>query len=134
MKPYISKISYPVIALAFFVVGCNRQDAECLSRMGRKVSAHAKASTGELGSKIDLGWVGMKREPSLQDKVQDRLRFENTLTDITFEVTVKDKQVELKGIVKTPSQRQRAIELADTTVGVEKVIDSIIVREDDAPK
>jgi len=119
----------PMLAMSLLVVGCNRQDTECLSRIGRKVSAHTKASTGEMGAKIDLSWVGMKREPGLQEKIQDRLRFENTLADVTLEVVVKDKQVELKGTVKTPSQRQRAIELADTVAGVEKVVDSLVVRE-----
>jgi osmotically-inducible protein OsmY len=126
----IGKKPFALVILLFAMIGCNRQDTECLTRIGRKVSAHTKASTGEMGAKIDLGWVGMKREPSLQEKVQDRLRFENTLSDVKLEVIVKDKQVELKGTVKTPSQRQRAIELADTVGGVEKVSDAIVVREE----
>ena len=44
---------------------------------------------------------------------------------------VKDKEVELKGQVKTAEQRQRAIELAEMLVGVEKVTDSLTVREAD---
>lgn len=119
----------PLFVISCLGVGCNRQDTECLSRIGRKVAAHAKESSGELGTKIDLRWTGIKREPALQEKIQDRLRFENTLNDVALEVVVKDKQVELKGIVKTPSQRQRAVELADTVAGVEKVVDSIVVRE-----
>src|SRR4029077_7517055 len=98
---------------ALLAAGCNRHDAEALSRIGRKVGDHAKSNIGEFGAKIDLSWVG-KREPTLQEKIQDRLRFENTLTEVTFEVAVKDKEVELKGTVQTPSQRQRAIELAET--------------------
>jgi BON domain len=114
--------------------GCNRQDTECLSRIGRKIGAHAKSSAGDVGGKLDLGWAG-KREPTLQEKIQDRLRFENTLTDVIFEVNVKDKEVELKGTVKNPLQRQRAIELAETLAGVEKVTDAIQVRDEgDAPK
>jgi osmotically-inducible protein OsmY len=126
----IGKKPFALAIVLFAMIGCNRQDTECLTRIGRKVSAHTKASTSEMG-KIDLSWVGMKREPSLQEKVQDRLRYENTLSDVKLEVTVKDKQVELKGTVKTPSQRQRAIELADTVGGVEKVSDAIVVREED---
>jgi BON domain len=125
------------IAFLFVVTlcaGCNRQDADCLSRIGRKIGAHAKDSAGDVGGKLDLGWAG-KREPTLQEKIQDRLRFENTLTDVAFEVTVKEKEVELKGTVKNPLQRQRAIELAETLAGVEKVTDAIQVREEgDAPR
>lgn len=109
--------------------GCNRQDTECLSRIGRKIAAHAKAGSGEIGSKIDLSWAGAKREPTLQEKVQERLRWENTLSEVAFEVHVKDKEVDLKGTVQSASQRQRAIELAETVVGVEKVHDAILVRD-----
>ena len=55
--------------------------------------------------------------------------FQARLARSSWQVLVKDKQVELKGTVKTPSQRQRAIELADTVAGVERVIDAITVRE-----
>ena len=115
-------------ALLLLAVGCNRQDTDCLSRIGRKLAAHAKAGSGEVGAKIDLSWAG-KREPSLQDKIHDRLRFENTLTDVAFEVHVNGKEIDLKGSVKTALQRQRAIELAETVAGVEKVNAEILVRE-----
>jgi hypothetical protein len=126
-------LSFTLVLLA--VAGCNRQDTECLSRIGRKVAAHTKRNAGDVGAKIDVCWPGPKKEPSLQEKIQDRLRWENTLTDVKFEVTVKDKQVELKGTVKNAQQRQRAIELAETMVGVDKVTDVITVPEpDDAAK
>ena len=125
MPRWLAALIVSVVCLA----GCNRQDTECLTRIGRKIALHAKNSTGELGSKVDLSWAGVRKEPSLQEKVQDRLRWENTLTEIAFEVHVKDKQVELKGIVKTPLQRQRAVELAETVAGVEKVSDALTVPE-----
>ncbi|HZZ79148.1 MAG TPA: BON domain-containing protein, partial [Gemmataceae bacterium] len=112
-----------------FCAGCNQQDAECLSRIGKKVAAHAKNGAGEVGGKVDFRWAHM--EPSLQDKIVDRLRYENTLTELKFDVVVKGKEVELKGTVKSPLQRQRAIELAETVAGVDKVTDSLKVREED---
>jgi osmotically-inducible protein OsmY len=117
-----------IALLLLLAAGCNRQDTECLTRIGRKLAAHARTGTGEVGNKIDLSWAA-KREPSLQDKIQDRLRFENTLTEVTFEVRVNGKEIDLKGSVKTALQRQRAIELAETVAGVEKVNADILVRE-----
>ena len=111
------------------LVGCNRQDTDALSRIGRKMTAHAKSNADDLGAKLDLRWTGSKKEPTLQEKVQDRLRFENTLTDISFEVLVKDKEVELKGTVKTDLQRQRAAELAETIAGVDRVTNSLQIAE-----
>jgi osmotically-inducible protein OsmY len=121
-KYVISAVCLLAVTMA---AGCNQQDADCLSRIGRKVAAHARSGAGEVGGKFDLRWA--RSDPTLQEKIQDRLRFENTLTGITFEVSVKDKEVELKGTVKTPSQRQRAVELADTVAGVDRVIDSLTV-------
>jgi osmotically-inducible protein OsmY len=109
--------------------GCSRQDAEGLSRIGRKISAHAKGSAGDVGGKVEHALFGSKKDPSLQEKVQDRLRWDNALADVKLEVSVKNKEVELKGEVKTAQQRLRAIDLAETSVGVEKVTDAIVVRE-----
>jgi osmotically-inducible protein OsmY len=118
-----------LLALMTMCVGCNRQDADCLARIGRKVAAHTKNSAGDIGSKLDVSWAGSKKEPTLQEKIQDRLRWENTLTDVSFEVNVNQKEVELKGTVKNAQQRLRAIELAETLVGVNKVTDAITVKE-----
>jgi hypothetical protein len=112
-----------------FLAGCNRQDTEALARVGHKIAGHARTTADDMGSKLDLRWKGMRQEPSLQEKIQDRLRWENTLTDVTLEVHVKEKEVEVKGSVKTPLQRQRAIELAETVAGVDKVTDAIQVVE-----
>jgi osmotically-inducible protein OsmY len=124
-----------LLALTTMSAGCNRHDADCLARIGRKVAAHTKNSAGDIGAKLDVSWAGSKKEPTLQEKIQDRLRWENTLTDVTVEVLVVNKEVELTGTVKTAQQRQRAIELAETVVGVDKVTDSIALREaEDAAK
>ena len=70
-----------VLFLATVCTGCNGQDAECLSRIGRKIAAHTKSSAGDVGSKLDFGWSGTKKELTLQEKVQDRLRWEKSLTN-----------------------------------------------------
>lgn len=117
-----------VLLIVVLVAGCNRQDTECLSRIGRTLADRAKAGTGEIGAKLDLNWAN-RREPSLQEKIQDRLRYENTLGDVAFEVRVNGKEVELRGTVKTALQRQRAVELAETVAGVDKVNAEIVVRD-----
>jgi osmotically-inducible protein OsmY len=114
------------LALPFLSAGCNRQDADRLSSIGRKLAAHAKSSTGDLGAKVD---ARLKKEPTLQERIQDRLRCDKMLAEFTLEVNVKDKEVELKGNVKTAQQRQRALDLADI-VGVDRVSDAIVVSDD----
>src|SRR5262245_37884522 len=94
-------LSLIVLALAMGSAGCNCRDTEALGRIGRKIAARTKDGAGDVGGKFDLNLPAAKKEPTLQEKIQDRLRYENTLTDVTFEVSVKDKEVELKGTVKT---------------------------------
>jgi hypothetical protein len=128
-------LSTIVLALTLFSAGCNRNDADSLGRIGRKLAARGKDSAGDVGAKFDLSLPASKKEPTLQEKIQDRLRYENTLTDVTLEVSVKEKEVELKGTVKTALQRQTAINLTDTVAGVGKVVDSIKVLElEETPK
>ncbi len=122
------------LMIAFLIVlinqtGCNRNDAECLSRAGQKVAVHAKGNFSEIGGKVDVSWPGVRREPTLHEKIHDRLRFDKLMKDATLEVHVKDKEVELKGTIANLEQRQRAIELAESVVGVEKVTDASQLRE-----
>lgn len=117
------------LAILAAQAGCNRNDADCLSRAGQKVVAHARHTYGDLGGKVDVPFLGSKREPTLQEKIHDRLRFDKALKDVPFEVHVKDKEVELKATLTNPEQRQRAIELAESVVGVEKVNDATQLRE-----
>ena len=117
-----------------FLSGCNRNDADCLSRAGQKVAAHARSNFSEIGGKVEVPWPGSKRESTLQEKIHDRLRFDKNMKDATIEVHVKEKEIELKGTLANVEQRQRAIELAESVVGVEKVNDAMQVREPIAEK
>lgn len=119
-------------AFATLACGCNRNDAERLGRIGTKVSAHAKANSSAIGAKVDLSWP--RPELTLHEKIHDRLRFDKALGDVTIEVHVKEKEIELKGIVKDAAQKQRAMELAESVAGVEKVADAMTIRETDETK
>jgi len=124
-------VALTLASTPIFCAGCSRHDTEALGSIGRKIAAHTKRNTGDISPKLSMAWIAAKKEPTLQEKIQDRLRWENTLTDVTFEVTVKEKEVELKGAVKTAQQRLRAIELAETVSGVTKVTATITVQEND---
>jgi osmotically-inducible protein OsmY len=119
--------------LLMVLTGCNRQDTDALSRMGRKINARARSTADEVSSKLDLPWPTAPKEPSLQEKVHDRLRWDSTLNGSKLEVRVNEKEVELRGTVRSPQQKQRAVELAETVLGVEKVRESIEVSEGDPP-
>jgi hypothetical protein len=118
---YRGAVCLLVVALA----GCNRQDTDCLSRVGRRLLDRAHGATQELRGKLDVGLP----VTGVQERVQQRLRADKALAETAIEVTGQGAEVELKGMVKTRDQRTRAVDLAETTVGVEKLSDVLQVSE-----
>jgi hypothetical protein len=109
-----------VLGLAGLAAGCSREDTERLARIGKYVGAHAEAFSADWREGVGDSWHG-----SLQARVAARLRWDKGLEGLAIRVRAAGGTVELKGTVQHPGQRQRAVELAQTTAGVEKVTDLI---------
>ncbi len=112
---------------------CNRQDTECLGSIGRKVMVRAGTATAPFREKIDSLKIARPVLDTLQEKVSARFRWEKVLADLTLEVVVTGNEIELKGIVKTAEQRSRAVELAESTTGVERVLVNLTLADSGAP-
>src|SRR5262249_35270153 len=111
-----------LVLLALICAGCNRQDVDGLERIGRKVLDRTQAAVSPLREKFDhtirgIGGAG------LRERVQQRLQWDKSLAETRIEISVADAAVELQGKIKSDLQRRRAIELAETTLGVERVTD-----------
>jgi osmotically-inducible protein OsmY len=123
-----------IFALGFCLilvsVGCSRQDSDAISKIARKLFDRTQAATEEAREKLDMPWKGAGKDAPLRERIQARLRWENTLADQAIEVVVREKEVELQGTVKTALQKQRAFELAAATTGVDNVQDSLKVAEE----
>lgn len=111
-----------VVLTSLFLAGCNQQDADGLARIGKKVVARVGAAAGPLRDKFDSGVRGLA---GVKERVQARLRWDKQLAETAIEVSVSVGAVELKGAVASEEQRRRAVELAETTQGVEQVTDSL---------
>jgi len=112
--------------LLFLGAGCNRQDIDGLGRIGRRALDRTQAAVSPLREKFDhtlqgIGTLGLRQ------RVQHRLQWDKSLVDTSIEVAVTENEVELKGTLKRDEQRRRAIELAESTVGVERVSDHLQV-------
>src|SRR5205814_665419 len=113
-------------ALAAFAGGCNRQDTECLARIGRKTIGRTAGLTGDFRNTLTSGWQGVCTtldETSVESRVLARLRWEQTLAESKLEVRLKDGSIELSGTVADLTCRRRAVALAESTAGVSKVVD-----------
>lgn len=114
-----------MIALfALGLAGCTRQDADGLERIGHKVLERTQAAVSPLREKLDDTLKGFGGG-GLREHVRQRLQWDKVLSDATIDVTIADHDVELKGKLKSAEQRRRAVELAETTTGVEHVTDHL---------
>lgn len=111
-------------------VGCNSKDADHLAQIGRRTMGRAAAVTGKKSDAassplqaLRVGWEQL----TVDARVSARLQWDKTLADAAIQVRASSGVVELRGTVRDINQRRRAVELAETTAGVEKVVDRLEV-------
>ena len=110
--------------------GCSRDDADCLARIGRQTVAKAETLTDEANGRLNAGLHALRagekeKEPGVESRVSERLRWDKELHAAKIAVRLVDGGVELRGKVANAEQRQRALELARSTLGVENVVDAL---------
>jgi osmotically-inducible protein OsmY len=128
-KLYPCRLAALLAVLMVGGLGCSNQDADRLARAARCVGEKMETLTGGADGQL-AGWQVVKanvNELTLDTRVSARLRWEKSLAGSNIQVTARDGVVELKGTVRDLSQRRRAVELAESTVGTEKVNDQLEV-------
>lgn len=98
--------------------GCNRQDKECLTRICLKTAQRVEAGLSEFRKNFNEGWLA---GAILEARVAGRLRWDKSLENTAIIVGNNGEMIELSGSVKTVEQKQRAYDLANTTLGVKEV-------------
>jgi osmotically-inducible protein OsmY len=126
-----------VLGLALASCGCH-QDADRLANLFGKISGKFDGLTEGLRDKLHSGWGAVRSsvgETGLDSRVSLRLRWDSDMAGADVQVRLAGQgTVELSGIVADLTQRRRAVELANTTVGVESVLDHLRVEaEEDKP-
>jgi osmotically-inducible protein OsmY len=103
-----------------------------MARVGRKLTARAEAWTADQDGGLKKGWQAVCngwQETGLAGRVAARLRWDKKLADAQIRTRAMGNTVELKGTVRDAEQRRHALELAESTTGVEKVTDGLEVAE-----
>lgn len=121
-----------LLGLALVAAGCG-QDADILARVGKKsmskVEGLAGETAGQMAQRLESLRPGIA-EPALVDRVSCRLRWDQALAGASIQVRLADGgAIELTGTATDAGQRRRAVELAESTAGVAKVIDLLTVPE-----
>jgi len=118
-----------LIWLSVVCAGCTGEDADRLARVSHRAGAKLDDATAGARGKLSRGWHSLQGDPldsaPLRDRVAARLRLDQALADAHIEVDADGDIVTLHGEVVGESQRRRAIELAESTIGVEKVVDEL---------
>lgn len=116
----------PLVAiLPVLSIGCNRTDGDKLARVGWKVTDKVQAlipSRTPFGDALPAG-----KQRGLEERVRERFRSDRYLTSAAIEVIADGGGVRLRGQVNDEVLKRRALEIAESTVGVEKVVDEIAV-------
>lgn len=121
-----------MLALGLGTCGCN-QDADRLTRVCEKVAAKFEGVTEGMRDKVQHGWGAVRGsldEASFDERVALRLHWDHDLEGAAIVVTLDGPGVvRLSGEVIDLTQRRRAVGLAQTTRGVEQVLDELRVAE-----
>jgi osmotically-inducible protein OsmY len=110
-------------------VGCQK-DADKLQRVAGKAAEKVRAAAGVAQEPMTSGIEVLKTgvdELSPEARVAARLKWDKALAGAAIKVKAVGGVVELKGSVATAELKERAMHLAQTTVGVETVSDSLEV-------
>jgi hypothetical protein len=117
-----------LLGLSVLAAGCSRQDTERLARVGKRIAGRFEALTADCRAGLGSSWHGSGA--GLSGRVAARLRWDRGLAGLSIQVhSTGEAAVELKGTVRDLTQRRRAVELAESTAGVEKVSDQLQVSE-----
>jgi osmotically-inducible protein OsmY len=117
------------------LAGCDGQDADRLVRLGRKAVDRVQAADaqGSLNGPLEA-LHGNLSGLTADARVSARLRWDKDLAGLPIEVSPgTGGDVRLSGTVPTFEQRQRAVGLANATVGVRNVIDELTAAGERGP-
>jgi hypothetical protein len=113
--------------------GCGNGDVDRLARVWHRIGCRAKEWSGGAHQKLSSGWSALQTQVNspavLRERVLARLQLDKGLTNTSIEVEVSGAIVTLRGTTPDQASRQKAVELAQGTVGVEQVVDELEAKE-----
>lgn len=124
-----------LVLLLGLAAGCDDQEIDALRRVGDKAMAKVSGLADQARAKVKLPLPEMppaaqipSPAASLAEQVRCRLKWDRPLADLHLEVRTEGNKIMLSGLVHGDDQRRRAVALAESTVGVDTVIDQLSIR------
>jgi osmotically-inducible protein OsmY len=107
------------------LAGCQARDADLLALACQRASQKIGLSGGPARGTLHGTLRGSLGETSLSARVESRLRWDKALAEYPIEVSAAGGTVTLRGTLADAALRQRAEDVAQATVGVEKVVNEL---------
>ena len=99
--------------------------------VGERLGESVDRGLSQLGEKLRHTWADIRKsvdELTVQGRVYGRLRWDKALANAPIEVTIQNEStVTLSGTVADEAARTTAVNLAQSTIGVGKVVDHLTV-------
>ena len=96
-----------------------RVDAQKAREVGAEVGAKTAAAANKAGEALSEG--------ALTAKIKSKMALDDLVQARTIDVTTNGHVVTVSGTVRSPAERDRAIQLARETAGVTQVIDRLTI-------
>ena len=113
------------------VCGCGGEDVDRLGRICTMATAKVEDAAGGSHGKLANGWqamCGAISDTTPEARVAVRLHWDKALADADIQVQAAGPgAVRLQGTVADAAQQQRAKELAESTQGVEQVVNELVI-------
>lgn len=121
---------FALVALA----GCQSRDADLLGIAGQRAGKRLGLTRGQATGALSGPLRGALADSTLRARVECRLRWEKALSDQPIEVDANPAgAIRLRGTVATTALSQRAAEIAQATLGVEKVVNELTTPKAEKP-
>lgn len=126
---YLGKASVQgLLATALCILGCSERDADRISKVSGKALDKANEFTSHASERIGLSIRSAKGnldQLELTGRVYARLNWDQPLQGSAIKVSADKGHITLTGNVKDEAQRRRAVDLTQSTAGVDKVTDTL---------
>jgi osmotically-inducible protein OsmY len=119
----------PLALCALVLAGCSGRDADQLGRVARSVAVRFDSLTGGAQEKLANGLQAARAswtEITPDVRVAERLRWDKELASSDIAIDCPSPGlVRLQGPITSAPLRRRAVDLAQNTLGVDKVVDDL---------
>jgi osmotically-inducible protein OsmY len=115
------------VVFTLSLTGCERADGDRLARVAARLTQHAQTLVPDR-TPFDSP-IGLAKNVNVVERVRERFKTDRYLTGLPIEIGGQEDTVRLTGQVDDLQLKSRAVEIAESTVGVETVIDEIVVAQ-----